>query len=380
MLFLSTGASMANDDHLSTEISITAELTESGVKASAKSRTVAAIDRLAGNLVEWGNVVLESGISIRRAKIEGERQLIEAAARYAVERMGSDADFAQRTYENHFRKIAAAQENKDAVVAEALADLRAQPPSEQESNSGPPQVNAEFMNRFETYAEGATSEELRQRWGRVLASEIRTPGTFSQKELRATDELDGDTAKIFERVSVFRVRNLLIKPIMPELPFNEKLALVSAGLIVDPSIGHISYFGEVPDTSGAKLWLFLFGNTSVGFKQNATVSYSEKGPVIHRDGKPAIPVYILTDVGLALSSILPANEPQVGLNYASELRKYLPDGELIRFCSTSARSSPVRCRLRRENIGRSPCHRIRKPACARQPYISTNIQGQVKLS
>jgi hypothetical protein len=56
------------------------------------------------------------------------------------------------------------------------------------------------MNRFERFAEDASTDELRQRWGRVLSAEIRKPGTFSPKVLRIVDEIDQSTAAIFERV------------------------------------------------------------------------------------------------------------------------------------------------------------------------------------
>ena len=40
------------EDHLDKATSVSLELTESGVKAKAKSRFVAAVDRFGGNLVE----------------------------------------------------------------------------------------------------------------------------------------------------------------------------------------------------------------------------------------------------------------------------------------------------------------------------------------
>jgi hypothetical protein len=40
------------EDHLDKETSVSVDLTETGVTAKAKSRLVAAIDRLGGNLLE----------------------------------------------------------------------------------------------------------------------------------------------------------------------------------------------------------------------------------------------------------------------------------------------------------------------------------------
>jgi hypothetical protein len=330
------GGPIMAEDHLNTETSVSAEITETGVKAAAKSRTVAAIDRLVGNVADWGNVLLEGGLSRRRAHIEGERALIEAAAKYGVERMGLDDEFAKRAFENHFKKIAQAQINKDAVVGAAVEDLRQNVPSDEQAASGPELVSEEFMGRFEGYAETATTEQLRERWGRILAGEIRKPGTFSSKVLRTTDELDGETARIFETLMRYQVGDVLIKPLMnPDLDFNTTLKLVGAGLLVDPGFGGQSrLFGSAATTAGKKLWISPFGSVALAIPQDTAIDYGSNEILSNNDGTPSIPVYILTDVGTALSSILPANEPRVAAEYADKLRGILPEGALQMYASS----------------------------------------------
>ena len=322
-----------SEDHLSNETSVSAELTETGVKAAAKSRAVAAFDRLIGNVADLGNAWLEAITIRRRTRTEGERQLIEATAKYGVERISVDDEFAKRALENHFRKIAQQQINKDAVVAEALEDLRVKPPSDEESQAGPSIISDEFMDRFEQYAEGASTEDLRQRWGRVLSAEVRKPGTFASKVLRVTDELDGSTAQLFERVASFRVNaNVLAKSLIGELTFEEKATLVSAGLIVDPGItGHISLFIDGTLNSGDPIWLFQVGVFAVAFKKGSPIVYSNDGPLADRNGTPALQCYILTDAGRALSTILPVNELDVFKKLVASLKSTLPNDEIICF-------------------------------------------------
>ncbi|WP_064651865.1 DUF2806 domain-containing protein [Rhizobium sp. WYCCWR10014] len=313
------------EDHLSNETSVSAELTDTGVKAAAKSRAVAAIDRLAGNIADLGNSWLESINIRRRAKSEGERQLIEATARYGIERLQIDEAFANRAFENHFKKIAGQQVNKDAVVTEAIDDLRRTPPTDDEAPAGPAAVSEEFMSRFEHFAEAATSEELRERWGRVLAGEIRKPGTFSPKVLRATDELDREAAALFESLMPYRVRDLLVISIMPELSFEEKLLLVSAGLIVEPGTsGHRNTFGTIKVKGEEEAWASSFGSLTLSFPKSVSVSHKNSEIISLARQEPAFGVYILTDVGRALSSILPFNEIQVGVEYAKRLITEIP--------------------------------------------------------
>ncbi|MCQ1850385.1 DUF2806 domain-containing protein [Neorhizobium galegae] len=317
-----------SEDHLSTETSVSAEITESGVKAAAKSRTVAAIDRLVGNLAEWGNVLLESGISRRRATIEGERKLIEAAAEYGVERMGHDDAFAKRAFENHFKRVAQEQVNKDAVVASAIEDLRQNNPTEKQASSGPEALSEEFMGRFESYAGGASTGQLRARWGRILAGEIRKPGTFSGKVLRATDELDAEVAMLFEGLMSYRAGNLLVKCLVPKLNVPDELKLVSAGLLAAPSSnGHYAAFNEGRDETGQAIWSAIFGKTLVGIARNFRAPPNSEILAV-RDGTPVYGVYVLTDVGEALSSILPNNEDQVGAAYFANVAAVMPRGQV----------------------------------------------------
>ncbi|NKL26989.1 DUF2806 domain-containing protein [Rhizobium leguminosarum bv. viciae] len=325
------------DDHLSNETSLSAQLTETGVTASAKSRTVAAIDRLMGNLADLPNAFIESVIVRKRAKTEGERHLIEAAAQYGVLRMGQDHEFAERAYENHFRKIASQQLNKDAVVAEALDNLRLEPPDPHQSSSGPEVLGDEFMDRFERYAESATTDDLRHRWGRILAGEIRRPGTFGPKVLRATDELDSEAAALFEKVCKFQFRaNAISKDLAGELSFDVKMKLVEAGLVVDPGLtGHLSLFNAGRLNGAEPAWFFTVGSWAIGFKQSCAFEVGDGLILKNREGTPAMDAYILTDVGTALSSILPADDEMIIKQLGPKIQASIKDGILLYFRTAS---------------------------------------------
>lgn len=307
-----------NEDHLSNEVSISGELTDSGVKASAKSRAVSAFDRLVGSAVDTGSAWLEGVAERRRAKNAGEKALIEAAARYGINKMEGEAEFAHRAFENHFKKVAGQQLNKDAVAAEAIEDLRASPPSDQLASAGPNTLGEDFMSRFESYAETASSDEMRARWGRVLAGEIRRPGTFTRKVMRATDELDAEIASFYEGLMRYRVGDALVKALVPEFPYQTLLRLVASGLINDPGMGQNKRFVE-GSVGGQPVLMSQFGQLTMTIpKEPALVD--DGNTIAANHGFPGFPVYILTDVGFALSSILPSFEEEVGKEFASKLK------------------------------------------------------------
>lgn len=309
------------DDHLDKEISVSGKLTTEGIEAKAKSRTVAAIDRLLGNVVDRWNAPLESKTAEIRAKSAGRIKLIEAMSEMGSARLRNDPDFAARAIELHLEGIATRLENRESVVAASLEELRHRPPGETEANSGPEKLDSAFIERFERYAESATTEQLRERWGRVLAAEIRKPGTCSNKVMRIIDEIDGEAAKIFERTCTERIDNTIPKSLIGELNFYDKTKLVDAGLLVDPNFGHIRFFQEFQHPNGEKMWLGHFGEYAISISHSDNLDrFKNKGDTIKlNDNIPAIPIYLLTEAGHSIANILEDKQRESIHRYANIL-------------------------------------------------------------
>jgi Protein of unknown function (DUF2806) len=321
-----------SDDHLDKETSVSVDLTETGVTAKAKSRFVAAIDRLGGNLAELINVPMERRISRDRAKIIGETQVIEAVVQYGVDRLKHDPEFAQHVAENHFGKIFRQKNNKDAVLMQAVEDMRHDPLTKSEAESGETELDSQFIDRFERYAEDASTEQLRQKWGRVLSAEIRKPGTFSAKVLRIVDEIEPGTALLFEQLCGWRLTNVLPKCLVGELSFGQVASLTSAGLLVEPGMGQIRSFRAVSGDKGEAAWIMYLGEYALAFSKDTIIPevglefIGKDLPAIVRDEEknPAMPVYVLTDAGSAVAEILPNQRLKALLGVVEKIKSYLP--------------------------------------------------------
>lgn len=318
-----------NDDHLDKETSVSGELTPTGVKFGAKSRFVAAIDRLGGNIVETMNVPLEARNRRARSVAEGETKLIEAAVEYGISQLGASPELAERAFKKHFRKVLASQDNSDGVIREAIEDLRQNPPSEEQS-ADPSPISEEFLENLERYSEGATTEELRSRWGRVLAAEVRAPGTFSSKVLRVVDELGPDTAALFEKISGVRLGNSIPFCLLEggELPFAARTQLTDAGLLVDPGIsGQVRKFTEGADGGGRELWVLGFGDVGVAIRrptEKAIATGDSKGrAIILHKNKPAMPCYLFTNAGTAIATILPDRQVTANAAYVDKVAEQI---------------------------------------------------------
>lgn len=221
------------NDPLSSEVSFEAALTENGIKAAAKSRFVAAADRLFGGLLDIPGSFVEGKAQRRRLEDEIERQRIarraelELESASALQRLESAAAYAAR--EEQLRRLI----NKASVVAEALEDFREEvDPTEEQG-----EVEDDWLNIFEDHASRASSDRLRSLWGKILAGEIRRPGSFSLTTLRILSEVDQKTAELFQRYVVGVLQgNLLIRPSeLKGQALMDLTALEEAGLLQEAS-------------------------------------------------------------------------------------------------------------------------------------------------
>lgn len=220
----------SNEDHLSGEVAIQASLSESGVKASAKSRFVVALDRMFGGLFDIPAAMME-GVAARKRledklKRENIEQLhqIELTAELHSKRLDYAASHAAHAI--HLR----AAINKGVVSSIAFEELSENASNAPEEDGA---LDEDWINVFGSYAENASSDRLRELWGKILAGEIRKPGSFSLTTLRVISELDQQTATLFQKhVRGVLNGNLLVKQGNPkgqtllELTFLEEVGLL----------------------------------------------------------------------------------------------------------------------------------------------------------
>lgn len=198
-------------DLLANDVSLTANLESKGVSAAARSRLIAAIDRLCGNVVDTLSPGLEAFNARRREQSNIRQGLIRASGEAAIKRISDEPKIPEQIVDRFLRDELRRQDNKDAIVREAIEEL-ASAASHNEAN---PEVCLEedWLNVFASYAEQATSDRLRNLWSQILAGEIRKPRSFSLSTLRLISELDAEIARAFERALVLRFdQSAIVQP------------------------------------------------------------------------------------------------------------------------------------------------------------------------
>lgn len=124
------------------------------------------------------------------------------------------------------------QINREAVSSLAFEDLRQSPPEKEVP------VGDDFLSRFTSHAEQASTDEMQKLFGRILAGEIRKPGSYSLAALHVLSIMDAQLAKTVEEVSAWILEDFIpfsgsmtSGPGLEKISILEDLGLVRSGLI-----------------------------------------------------------------------------------------------------------------------------------------------------
>ncbi|SFQ11457.1 Protein of unknown function [Mesorhizobium sp. NFR06] len=285
-------------------LDISFELTDRGVTGSTNLRTVSVFDRLIGALFGRWTPGLERKPVLTEAVTEGQRRLIEAAVNAGVkdiEERGMSASDAARV----LAQLDPKARNIAHVALEAFEELTSRPSATEDYGGSTIEHNAnvddDWLNFFEGYAEKASSENMRKLWGRILAGEIRKPGAFSLRTLQIASELDRETASLFQEFAVRRLGKTILSTEVAEDKNILKLVkpmprideLDAAGLVDAASGMGVSRKLERPDDNTPSG--MAVGTKLVGF-------HIKPGRDIQLSG------YNLTRAGIELASFLPVDE------------------------------------------------------------------------
>lgn len=159
-----------------------------------------ALDRLLGAAVD----VPVAWLAQKKARIEAKTEsyrLVEAAIGLcAATGAGVDPEIAERAMNVLVHQGYRKQINREAVAAAMIEDMREHVVNAANDAPSPPsaELDEDWLNVFERYAEDASSDRLQGLWGRVLAGQVRKPGRFSTRTLKFLSEFSQADALTFE--------------------------------------------------------------------------------------------------------------------------------------------------------------------------------------
>jgi hypothetical protein len=208
-----------------------------GVPAALVPACVKALDRLIGAAVDIPVAWLEYQKAKIVSQTEAFRTIDGAITVKAAAKAGSNEQFADRALDNLVRKSYRQLDNKEAVSAAMLEDLRDNTAAQTEDAAVHPEsastpIDDDWLNVFERYAEDASSERMQKLWGRVLAGEVRKPGKYGMRTLRFLSEFSQTDALDFSSFCQNAFGGVSIKSLAePDTDITNLLAMEAAGLI-----------------------------------------------------------------------------------------------------------------------------------------------------
>ena len=135
----------------------------------------------------------------RRAETAARIRLINTSAAQIAHQMQTDPEYAQVAVQKFGQRVLREQVNLDLITQRAASDIRENSDSSDQSSaheSGDP-INDDWLNAFETEARQKSTEEMQVYFGKVLAGEIRAPGSYATRTIRILGSLDQIIANHF---------------------------------------------------------------------------------------------------------------------------------------------------------------------------------------
>ncbi|RLQ88905.1 DUF2806 domain-containing protein [Notoacmeibacter ruber] len=237
------------------ETSIGAQLSKSGISFGAKSRTIAALDFIgASKLMGRFRKTYTETDQAAREKYALD-QLTMAAVRTLETKLENDEEAAAEFLNSALGTQIRRKENVLGATAAAIEDLSNRTTDEGEADEAA-EISDAFMDRWERYAEGATTDELKERWGAILSKEIRKPGSISPATMRVVDELDKSLADLFQSLFSAIAMNRIIQDLMEvTVSLDKWQQLTAAGLVIHAAGGTSMILSPLPVGGDRRVFL-----------------------------------------------------------------------------------------------------------------------------
>jgi len=169
-------------------------LADLGISAIFQPGIVKAIGHLMYAAADVPAAYLEGVADSIRSTTESRRHLRLEVARSLADRFETNSELAARAYSQNATKILKEQINVEDVLGIALEQLS--------TTHGTAEPNGvpedDWLTAFRNEAAQRSSEEMKLAFGRILAGQIREPGTYSIRTMRALGVMDTQTASLFK--------------------------------------------------------------------------------------------------------------------------------------------------------------------------------------
>jgi hypothetical protein len=234
---------------------------------------------------------------IKDAKAEAAVELIQKGSQAIAQGVDAgDNELTERAIVAAIGESVEAQRNRERIAEFASAELERDPgPSDAKAD-----IDDDWLNVFAGHAARVSKEEMQSLWARVLAGEIRQPGTFRLRSLSALSLIDAKEARLVHDHMNLVVEGtaLYVGAKIDFVAFHVLLELESIGVIQGVGSSMKLEFDVLPEKPAT---LRLSGNYAIRIE-----SKTERAVTLNN-------ICALTPFGSELVKLAQADTPREGL-------------------------------------------------------------------
>lgn len=171
--------------------------------APIRQNAFKAFSQLLSSVTDVPIAYFEGIAAEKRAGAAARVKLISAQADKMILLAKVDPEFVLRAGRKAAERIIREQVNLDAVcqvAADELLAAESKPETEPQPEHNTTSISDDFLGHLEDAARHATSDEVRLRFGKLLAGEITKPSSFSVRTVKRLAEMDDTVAVLFARL------------------------------------------------------------------------------------------------------------------------------------------------------------------------------------
>lgn len=167
--------------------------TELGISGFFQPGIIKAVSHLIFGIADVPVAHMESLADDIRSKKDARRLLRMKTAQSIAEGFHTNSELSARAFASNATKILREQVNMEDVLRIALEEVS----KSQETQEPDGVPDDDWLAAFRNEAAQRSSEEMKYAFGRILAGEIQSPGTYSIRSVRTLGMLETQTAGLF---------------------------------------------------------------------------------------------------------------------------------------------------------------------------------------
>ena len=173
-----------------------------GIPAPIRRSFLKALGQLCSAAIEVPDAYLTGIADERRAETSARIKLINVSAEQIARQMQTDPKYARIAAQKFGQRVIREQVNLDLISQDAAkrivddVETFENPEAEISDNT----ISDDWLNVFETEARQMSTEGMQKFFGKVLAGEVRRPGSYTTRAVKILGSLDQSVATLFLRL------------------------------------------------------------------------------------------------------------------------------------------------------------------------------------